>query len=368
MNALQLDRGNILRGRVDFIKSLLNANVPVDSRCMEAIIASMERPFRCFVQAIFLSLVSDPRLDVMPDAARTSTDDRQLILAQGSTLCFLGFPAVFSGMIHSNHIRSEQPSGLVEVSSPTYFQHGVKDASLSMSMLPLRGFHQHSIGALLSPIATPKNPTPSFRVRTDEAVAPKVPSALVIGASSAFKALGLSFFDDASTETKAATSTFDDLLYASVICGSGRETTLASAAEVYVTPSAGSPHGFGSVTASQGVPTTDQKSPVHVRVFTIASPTLKRKRLQEGPKKIVNSPAVIDATPRNCSGKHFPSLAVYLQKATTSERRESMLGRQSTTQCRCKRSRCLKKYCQCFLVNALCNEACACTNCGNNDL
>lgn len=233
-----------------------------------------------------------------------------------------------------------------------------------MSILPLRGFRQRSIGTLLSPIATPRNPAPRFGIRPYEAVTPKVAPVVVIDGSSAFKASGLSFLENASTETKAAPSTFDDLLYASATCDEfGGDTTLASAAEVYVTPSARSPHGSSSVAASTGVSTIDPKSPVRVQV-----PTLKRKRLDDGTKNICNSPVILDANNRNCSGKHFPSLAVHLQKATKGESQESSLDSEPATHCRCKRSRCLKKYCACYHVDALCNEACVCTNCGNNEL
>jgi hypothetical protein len=269
-------------------------------------------------------------------------------------------------MIHSHHIRSEQPSGLVAVSSSTYSRQVVEDASLFMSTSPLRGAPQRTIGTLLSPIATPRNPTPSFRVTTNEAVASKIPAAVGIDASSSSKALGRSFLGDTSTETKAATSTFDRLLYASVMCESGLEATLASAAEVYVTTSTGSPHGSSPVIES--LPTTDQNNSLRIRMSTVVGSSLKRKRLEDGSKMIEKLCAVGDANIRNCSGKHLPSVAVHLQKAISSERQESKLDMQSTTRCRCKRSRCLKKYCQCFLVEARCNEACVCTNCRNNDL
>ena len=35
--------------------------------------------------------------------------------------------------------------------------------------------------------------------------------------------------------------------------------------------------------------------------------------------------------------------------------------------CNCKRSRCVKKYCECFIVGKKCNENCKCSNCKNVD-
>ncbi|KAL4506448.1 hypothetical protein ABPG72_000019 [Tetrahymena utriculariae] len=35
--------------------------------------------------------------------------------------------------------------------------------------------------------------------------------------------------------------------------------------------------------------------------------------------------------------------------------------------CKCKKSKCLKLYCECFLRGNYCNDQCICTDCGNND-
>ncbi|EAR91019.2 tesmin TSO1-like CXC domain protein (macronuclear) [Tetrahymena thermophila SB210] len=35
--------------------------------------------------------------------------------------------------------------------------------------------------------------------------------------------------------------------------------------------------------------------------------------------------------------------------------------------CKCKKSKCLKLYCECFLRGNYCNDQCICTECGNND-
>lgn len=36
--------------------------------------------------------------------------------------------------------------------------------------------------------------------------------------------------------------------------------------------------------------------------------------------------------------------------------------------CTCKKSGCLKKYCECFKSGEVCNENCDCIGCKNNDL
>ncbi|CAM9422892.1 unnamed protein product [Chrysoparadoxa australica] len=40
---------------------------------------------------------------------------------------------------------------------------------------------------------------------------------------------------------------------------------------------------------------------------------------------------------------------------------------QHSTGCRCKRSACLKKYCECFAREVLCGDKCRCIGCGNQD-
>lgn len=35
-------------------------------------------------------------------------------------------------------------------------------------------------------------------------------------------------------------------------------------------------------------------------------------------------------------------------------------------QCRCRKSRCLKLYCECFAADLACSDACKCTDCGNS--
>lgn len=37
-----------------------------------------------------------------------------------------------------------------------------------------------------------------------------------------------------------------------------------------------------------------------------------------------------------------------------------------TITCKCKKSRCLKLYCECFNKDEWCDQTCACINCANN--
>ena len=35
--------------------------------------------------------------------------------------------------------------------------------------------------------------------------------------------------------------------------------------------------------------------------------------------------------------------------------------------CKCKKSKCLKMYCECFAAGLLCNEGCRCLDCSNDN-
>eukprot|EP00939_MAST-03C_sp_MAST-3C-sp1_P000853 g853.t1 len=61
-----------------------------------------------------------------------------------------------------------------------------------------------------------------------------------------------------------------------------------------------------------------------------------------------------------------PQLQVKMRKRRRSrskKREETTLGRAT---CRCKKSACLKLYCECFAHNLMCHETCICKDCGNN--
>ncbi|XP_013672428.1 protein tesmin/TSO1-like CXC 8 isoform X1 [Brassica napus] len=67
---------------------------------------------------------------------------------------------------------------------------------------------------------------------------------------------------------------------------------------------------------------------------------------------------LLDRNPNAFNGKP-PSFLINKQAAT-----DTKLGLLSRG-CKCKRTKCLKKYCECFQANALCSDNCKCINCEN---
>ena len=45
---------------------------------------------------------------------------------------------------------------------------------------------------------------------------------------------------------------------------------------------------------------------------------------------------------------------------------DGALPRGKPTQCKCRNSKCLKLYCECFASGIYCGPRCLCTNCENN--
>jgi hypothetical protein len=56
------------------------------------------------------------------------------------------------------------------------------------------------------------------------------------------------------------------------------------------------------------------------------------------------------------------NLNAFTNKVTKAEKRASMT---TSTGCNCRKSLCLKKYCECFFTGMLCTSECKCVNCEN---
>ena len=56
------------------------------------------------------------------------------------------------------------------------------------------------------------------------------------------------------------------------------------------------------------------------------------------------------------------NIDAFTNKVTKAEKRASLT---TSVGCNCRKSRCLKKYCECFFTNTHCTAACKCTNCEN---
>jgi len=59
--------------------------------------------------------------------------------------------------------------------------------------------------------------------------------------------------------------------------------------------------------------------------------------------------------------------AFVANRPTRTEKRARMLQSADGQHCGCKKSKCLKKYCDCFYTNSLCTEECDCRNCENRE-
>mmetsp|Transcript_32849 Transcript_32849/g.75627 ORF Transcript_32849/g.75627 Transcript_32849/m.75627 type:complete len:162 (+) Transcript_32849:1189-1674(+) len=52
-------------------------------------------------------------------------------------------------------------------------------------------------------------------------------------------------------------------------------------------------------------------------------------------------------------------------RPTKRERREAKMESTNLRVCHCRKSRCVKKYCDCFFVGVRCNSRCQCLDCSN---
>eukprot|EP00940_MAST-03C_sp_MAST-3C-sp2_P001872 g1872.t1 len=71
------------------------------------------------------------------------------------------------------------------------------------------------------------------------------------------------------------------------------------------------------------------------------------------------------------ANNHVPSIKFLSQQDRRGIKRSKTAGephtpRASRPMCRCKKSGCLKLYCECFSHNLMCDIACVCKDCGNN--
>ncbi|WJX24212.1 hypothetical protein P8452_13343 [Trifolium repens] len=120
-------------------------------------------------------------------------------------------------------------------------------------------------------------------------------------------------------------------------------------------------HKVESVTRSSSVPSRNESHQTHASVvaadsFISESPIMKESiDLYPANKKRVSSPAVVENTEE--SNRRSTS-----KKTKKTSADDDASGPKS---CNCRKSKCLKLYCDCFGAGLFCGDDCACESCGN---
>ncbi|KAL7558426.1 hypothetical protein ACA910_015768 [Epithemia clementina (nom. ined.)] len=85
--------------------------------------------------------------------------------------------------------------------------------------------------------------------------------------------------------------------------------------------------------------------------------------------RAANPSALISPMPRSANNSHRPLPITTLSSSSSSkENKISSSGNKANSKpvpCKCKKSRCLKLYCDCFGANMFCHSGCRCTDCHN---
>lgn len=61
----------------------------------------------------------------------------------------------------------------------------------------------------------------------------------------------------------------------------------------------------------------------------------------------------------------LPETPIRLQTATKDRQRSEKINKIQTVGCNCRKSKCLKMYCECFHLQIFCSQNCNCIDCGN---
>lgn len=103
---------------------------------------------------------------------------------------------------------------------------------------------------------------------------------------------------------------------------------------------------------------TPNNRPSHIEALFNPTPDPK-------PKQDLNAPQRLnDSTAQRLNGS---GLSSFLPKPLHFEKKVRRREKASMGNCRCKASRCLKLYCECFAKGQVCGQSCNCRNCHNSE-